>query len=119
MTIREDVSLPAGDDATLNFDVTGNPGDTLAGSSIRWRVYDQRFGIPVGDPLIDKSNIDSPDEIEILSDTALTFAVSIAGAETEGLLGRYYHEAEITFSDGTVATVTAGILTVTRGEIVV
>lgn len=116
MPIIEDFELPAGDHATVNFDVAGNPGDTLLAATIRWRVFNQRFGVPYGDAIIEKST-ESADDIEITDEDALTFAVTIIPQDTQDLLGRYWHEAEVTFADGTVATVTQGILTITRGEI--
>jgi hypothetical protein len=83
---------------------------------VKWRAFDTRLGLPIGDPVIEKST-PIGQGIEITDPVERLFSVNLEGIDTEDLLGRYYHEAEIIGSSGNHETVTVGIMTVTRTRI--
>lgn len=117
MPIREDFSVPAGDDVLLEFTIDADEGVTLDNAEVKWQLYATRLGLPVGPALVEKDTV-SGGGVEITDATERTFSVSVNQADTEDLEpGRYYHEAEVTDVIGNKITVTTGILTITPTEI--
>ena len=113
--VVQNVSIPAGDAADLNFDVDPDDGQTLLGADIYWKVYEQEHGVPkLGvDPVIVKV---LDDGIQITDPDALKFTVAIQREDTVGLLRNYHHEAKIIDPDGNHVTVNYGVFTVTQTE---
>lgn len=116
MPITENFAVPKGDDITLDFIVAADPGVTLLGAEIKWRLYAMRLEVPIGDPLIEKFT-DSGGGIDITDIVARTFSVELLASELEPLEGRYYHEAEITGGNAKLATVTTGVVTVSKTKV--
>lgn len=115
MPIIQNFSIPAGNDADLNFDVGPDDGISLVGSQIYWRVYEQMNGLPVPgtDPIIEKT---TDNGLQVTDPDAQLFTVRINKADTIDRLRNYYHEANIVDVDGNDVTVTMGIMTVTGTE---
>jgi hypothetical protein len=107
----QNFSIPAGYNEVLTFDVDPAVTETLVGMTISWRVYEQQFGIPAGDPILEKT---SPDIVG--TDSPLSFTVQMFTADTVNLLRNYYHEATITDGVGEVVGGALGIMTVTETE---
>lgn len=116
MPITENFSVPKGDDIALNFTVLTDENVTLFGASIKWRLYAMRLELPIGDPLIEK-NTDSGGDIEITDPVERLFSVDLFASELEPLVGRYYHEVEITGANGKIATTTTGVVTISPTSI--
>lgn len=107
---EQNFTLVAGDSAKLKFPTVDANGDAfaLAGSTIKWQLAkDSR-----GPALITKETA-----LGITLDGASTFDVELSPADTIGLLGEHYHEAEITDVAGNVVTVAKGIAVFERGLI--
>lgn len=115
MPIQENFSVPAGDDVILDFVVYADPGVNLIGATVKWRAYATRLGLPIGDPVIEKTSGGSG--IDITDPPNRLFSVTLDGSDTEQLLGRYYHEAEVIGASDNHETVTVGIMTITRTRI--
>lgn len=102
-------SLVAGDDKTLNVDVTDDAGDPVAitSATINWKVAKNVKG-PV---VITKATGGSG--IAITSGSGGLFTITLTDGDTEDLPpGDYYHECQITFSGGAIATVLRGTMTI-------
>jgi hypothetical protein len=80
----------------------------ITGSSIAWALAEA----PGESPTVSKSTGDS--SISITDATNGEFTVYVDSADTEGLSGVYYHEAELTDSSGNVHTVTTGYITISE-----
>ncbi len=114
----QNFSVPADNDHDVIFTITSNtPDDTLAGSTIYWRAFEQTIGSPVpsAPPVISKSSLSSGG-VAILPSPPMTFVVSLDKVDTAALLRNYYHEATVVDELGNIDTVTVGIMTVTPTE---
>lgn len=113
----QNFSVPAGNSETIEFiiDPEGFPTDTLEGTSIFWEVWEQEYGIPIGDPIIRK--VCPGGRIIIPESPPMTFLVFIDVEDTMDLLRNYYHEACVYDDTGNPISVTVGIMTVTQTKI--
>lgn len=111
----QNLEVPAGATFKFTIDVGPDEGNTLAGASIYWQVFEQEFGIPIPDedPIISKT---VGDGIVVLSNTDQTFEVTLDPSDTVSKLRNYYHEAKVVDASGAHVPVTYGILTVTQTE---
>ena len=116
MPVIQNISVPAGDDIEITFDLDDNTVIDLDGATITWNVYEQVYGIPDGTPVISKSTSDV-DEVTIPGSPADIFVVMLTGADTKGMLHNYYHEAYVEDVNGSKNTITTGIFTVTQTKI--
>jgi len=113
----QNFSVPADDDVEVTLKVDPDLGlDTLEGSAIYWRVYEQQFGIPDFDasplPLLEKSTLDG--SITLLpSPPPMECQIKIARADTANLLRNYYHETTLIDVAGNLSTLNCGIVTIT------
>lgn len=114
MPVIQNISVPAGDDIEITFNIDDDTVISLTSATIRWRVYEQSYGIPDGDVVIDKS---TPADIEIPGSPADVFVVSLSGEDTKGMLHNYYHEAYVEDVNGNKNTITVGMFTVTPTKI--
>lgn len=99
--------LTAGDTIEITIPVVDstNAPENLNAATIRWGLAPWSGATP----LIIKSTADGG--ISIPDATNGIFRVHLAPEETEDFAGTYYHEAEVTDSEGRVATTTKGFLT--------
>lgn len=116
MPVIQNVSLAAGDDVTLTFNIDDDTPIDLSGAEVTWAVYAQEYGVPSGDAVINKSSL-SGGGIEIPGSPADIFSVSVLGSDTKSLLRNYYHEAFVKDVNGNKITITVGIITVTPTQI--
>lgn len=102
-----DASMYSGDTKTLAVVVkdTNNSVVDISSATITWKAA--RDLHKTADIQKDTST-----GISITSGTGGAFSVTINPADTVGLAGDFYHEAEVTFSNGDVQTVLAGTLTI-------
>jgi hypothetical protein len=114
--IVQNVSVPADDDEDLNFTLIGTGVALGPGSQIFFDVYEAQFGAPIPGltPVITKV-LDHG--IEITNPDAKTFTVTIARADTAGLLRNYYYEVRVVDVNSFSVTTTIGIFTITGTEI--
>ena len=85
-------------------DDAGNPVD-LTGASIRWQMAKH----PESAALVTKSNNQG---IAVTDEAGGAFEIELASADTEALVGKYYHEGEIVDAGGAVSTVLSGNVTI-------
>lgn len=107
MEVR-DFSMAAGDSKTLSVSVTEQSDDAatnIAGAAIAWKAARSMRTTAA----ISKSTSSG---IVITSGSGGTFDITLDPADTSSLKGDYYHEAQITFSTGEVATVLRGLMTI-------
>lgn len=118
MPVIQNVSVPAGDDIEITFDLDDNTVIDLDQAVIRWNVYETVYGIPVEDtdPVISKST-ESGGGIDIPGSPADIFNVTLLGADTKGMLHNYYHEAFVEDVNGQRSTITVGVFTVSPTKI--
>lgn len=107
MTINsQDIDdLTAGDTVQINFTVKDRNGDVkdITAISARWALADDRGGSKV----LEKSTTDG---IQVTDAANGELQIELLPSETDGFSGSYYHELEITDSDGRVSTVATGTL---------
>jgi hypothetical protein len=94
----------AGD--TWIFDVTVVDADGAAyditGATFKWALSRRAYGAPI----VVKYSTASPPGIAITDAPGGVLRITVSPADTEGMpAGRYYHEIEMTESDGTLSTV--------------
>lgn len=112
MEIR-DFSMTAGDSKLLDVAVTeqsDGSATTITNATISWKVARSLRATAS----ISKATGGSG--ISITSGAGGTFRVTLNATDTASLTpGDYYHEAQITFQDGEVATVLKGVMTIEPG----
>lgn len=108
MTQTGKPQIPAGDTFKLNFDVVGADGlpAALAGATVRWAMAAKAVD-PA--PLLTKT---SADGITLDNDVLGRFVVSLSSDDTDRPAGDYFHQATVSFADGTVSTVLRAYLTI-------
>jgi hypothetical protein len=117
MMTPQNFSIPQGYNEVITFTVNPAITPSLAGTTIFWRVYDEAFGIPNGDPILLKSTLDSPTPAIVPSDSpGPQFTVQMYSDDTFDLLRNYYHEATIQNALGQVIGGSWGIMCVTKTE---
>ena len=82
---------------------------TITGSSCR--IY-FREGSPTGTAVIQATSSGGSPQITITGAEGL-IELEVDSTDTDALLGTYYYDVELTYSDGTVSTIDSGTLTVT------
>lgn len=104
--------MTAGDSKTLVVTVKDAEGVdvSITGATIKWHAA-RSFGKTASITKTTSSGI------AITDGANGVFTVTLAGSVTESLVGNFYHEAEVTFSDGTVATVLFGTMKINPGII--
>jgi hypothetical protein len=115
--VVQNVSVPADDDAELDFSLTPT-GDIVLGpgSQIFFDVYEQQFGQPIpGTPAVLSKVLDHG--IQITNPDLLQFTVTIARADTVAMLRNYYYETRVVDVNNSSVTTTVGIFTITGTEI--
>jgi len=122
MPTIQNFSVPRGNslDVTVNVE-TDVVGETLEGAEVFWSVWEQKHGVVTTDatgarlpPLIQKT---VGHGITVLASPPMEFVISMEQPDTVGLLGNFYHEAEVIDGDGNHVTVMQGLLTVTEAEL--
>jgi len=114
--IIQNFSVCANNDTDINFDIGPDEGQSLIGTTIYWKAYQQMFGVPVPDtpPVIVKY---SDNGLQVTDPDTGKFVVEISHDDTVDLLRNYYHEATVVDENGNIVTVTIGIMTVTPTEL--
>jgi len=102
-----------GNTTSLFFDVNPDDGVSIVGADITWMVYPQAFGVPDTSTVLIFKSVNHGG-IVITDPDQLLFTVFLDPADTDALIGNYYHEATILPRDGEVVTCTVGIMTVTN-----
>lgn len=97
----------AGDDKTLQVRVTDPDGEAvnLTAAAIKWQCARSLGKASV----IFKSTSSG---ITLTDPADGQFEVTLEDGDTEDLAGTYQHEAQVTFSDGTISTVLSGTMKV-------
>lgn len=116
MPVIQNISVPAGDDIEITFNIDDTTVIDLNGADIKWNVYEQAYGLPDGAPVIVKAT-NVADEIDVPGSPADIFIVKLTGEDTKGMLHNYYHEAYVEDVNGNRNTITVGIFTVTPTKI--
>lgn len=103
--MTSDFEMYAGDDRTLIVTVLDRDGDAvvITSATIKWQASRSK-GKTASISKTTSSGItisDGPNGV---------FEITIDAADTENLKGLYYHEAEVTFADGSISTVMAGTM---------
>jgi len=101
-----DFALTAGDSRIINVTATteaGTPID-LTGATIVWKAA----SVPFGTAVISKVGV-----ITTPPGTDGKFKVTLAPADTAGLVGNLYHSAELTLADSSVSTIYLGLISIT------
>lgn len=109
--IQQNFSLSAGDDIIISLDV--NPDvESLVGTNITMRVYDQEFAVPIGDPVITK---DIDNGLQISDPEYGIVLIQFDSADTMELTPKnYVYEITMYDTEGKRITVTEGVLTLNR-----
>lgn len=104
---NQDFELPQGDDRTIPVTVTNEDTGALlnlSGMTIRWwfALYQS------GEAIVKKGNGAGETGLAITDAGAGVFTITLDSADTEGLSGYFYHEAEITDVAGKKRTILTG-----------
>ena len=113
MAETADFYMTAGDTKTIGINVIekdDGSATNITGATIAWKVAQSQRGTV----LISKS---TADDISITSGTGGTFTITLEAADTASLRGDYYHECQITFASGEIATVLKGKMSISPGLI--
>jgi hypothetical protein len=107
----QNFEIHAGDDLVIPVTVTDEAGQAvdLTGAAVGWqaaRGTPQRFGTT---PVVSKA---SGSGIAVTDPAGGVFEITLEAADTQGLRGAFYHEAEVTDAAGKKTTVMAGTMTV-------
>lgn len=103
----QNITMVAGDDKLIYITVYNDDGgiDPITGSTVNWVVFRQNGTIVItkATPDID---LDTPSDGVLL--------ITLVPADTENLLGNYFHECEVIDSGNRTSTVTKGFFKVER-----
>ncbi len=102
---NQNIVHKAGDSLQIVLPVKDQVGAAipLAGATVRWWIGMTKFA--TGDQIMVKKS--SLGQGVAVADAVAT--ISLLPADTDSMAsGTYYHEAEVAFADGSVATVTTG-----------
>ena len=117
MPALQNFSIASGDNLDVTFKLDPDDGISLVNATVNWRAYSQTSGSTFSMvPVITKAT-DSPGGVVIDTSPPDTFVVTLEAADTINLLGNYYHSAQTVDVGGNVATIVAGIMTVTASPI--
>jgi hypothetical protein len=117
-TSDQNVTMYSGDSRVLAFTITEANGTTpinLTGAVVAWACARKLSGGFSTTPTLSK---EIGAGITIIAAIAGTLEVALAPADTASLVGRYYHELQVTDAAGNVSTVATGTLTITKDLIV-
>ena len=107
--LDQDFTLDAGDKAILTITVDDGAEPPVAvdlsGVAIQWALARDLSIVPVVTKSVGSG-------IVITDPTNGIFKVTLDPADTEGLCGIYYHEAEVTDTNSDPSTVTRGTVTI-------
>ena len=103
----QDFTIDAGDDKTLEVDVKDNDQVVvdITAATIEWRAS-RNLKVTAA---LTKTTASG---ISITNASGGIFQITLDDGDTEGLVGNYYHEAQVTFTNGKIATILRGIMTV-------
>lgn len=104
--LNQNFNIFAGDVVGLQFTVTTTAGAAydLTSATINWNLSLR----PGSTPLIEKST-NTVGQITVQSPaTDGIFTVNLIAADTSGMAGRYYHEAQVIDSSGNARVVASG-----------
>jgi hypothetical protein len=108
-----DFSMTRGDTKLIDVSVTeisDGSATTISGATINWKATKSHRSSAVISKATGGSGI-------AITGTN-TFRITLNAADTSSLTpGDYYHEAQVSFSDGEVATVLKGVMTLELGFI--
>lgn len=104
---QQDFTIWAGNDVVIRIDVEMNEDQVLLGADIRWWLAPTKWST---DRVLIRKRLG--DGIEMDPDDQTAFLVSLDAADTEGMHGCYYHEAEVIETNSKVSTVTTGTVTI-------
>ena len=112
MKTGQDFTVPAGDGMTVNFTIDADDGATLDGYQINWKAVPlNRVASEALAHTISKSLSNG---VAVVDEDTRKFSITLDPADTEGMEGRYLHEAEIVDGQNTPTTVTQGVMTVLK-----
>jgi hypothetical protein len=98
---RRNARLTAGDSKIIETTVDTD----ISGATVRYAVTDGRGGQTVVGP---KDSSDGSITITTVTADESVFRIELNPKDTDDLLGRYHHEAELVDADGDVTTVFTG-----------
>lgn len=104
--LNQNFNIFESDDVGVQFTTTTTAGAAydLTNATINWNLSLR----PGSTPLIEKSTSNSG-QITVKSPaTDGIFTVNLIGTDTNGMAGRYYHEAQVIDSSGTARVVASG-----------
>lgn len=112
--IEQNFEIYSGDSKNIIIIVTDDNENIidLSGSTIKWALKKTVNSIE-NNIYKDTSN----GGIEITDALNGEFTVKLNPSDTEGLIGRFYHEAEVTDAIGSVSTILFGIATIKRSGV--
>jgi len=106
-SVNQNFTIYAGDTASITVGITTDSGTTaasLAGASAVWIAEEE-----VGSGSVIRLTTNN---FVSLSGSIATLA--IAASDTVNLAGKYYHELEVTDTNGNISTTTTGIVTIKK-----
>jgi len=112
--LLQNFSVSRNNDEALGVTVESDiVGDSLAGATIEWEVFESVYGVPLPSPiLISKTTVDG--SIVIPGSPELFFVINLAKADTSALaLGYFYHEATVVDNVGNRTTIMYGSMAIT------
>lgn len=111
MLIQQNFSLAAGDDIEISLDIDPDT-ESMIGTDITFRVYDQSAGVPIDDAIITK---DLDDGLQISDPDYGQAVITFLAADTLDLMPKNYAFEITTYDiDDLRTTVAKGIMTLLR-----
>lgn len=104
----QNITMVAGDDKEIYITVYDDGGnlEDITGATINWVAFRQNGTIVLTKTTADAITLDDPTNGVLL--------ITLIPADTETLLGSYYHECELTDNAGRISTITKGYFHVER-----
>lgn len=109
--VGQDFTMRQGDSRLVNITVVDEYASPLDISSVQvnWIMYKRN----PDNPVLQKTTTSG---VVLTAPTSGILTIHLAPADTLNLLGRFYHECEITDISGNVSTVTEGSVTIFKSK---
>lgn len=109
--VGQDFTMRQGDSKIVNITVVDENNEVLdiTGVTVNWIMYKRN----PDNPILQKTTTSG---ISLTLPTSGILTINILPQDTENLLGRFYHEAEITDTNENISTVTEGSVTIFKSK---
>lgn len=109
--VGQDFVMRQGDNKLVHITVIDEGGQVvnLTGSTVNWVMYRRN----PDNPILQKTTASG---ISLTLPVSGLLTIALLPVDTQDLLGRFYHECEVTDASNNISTVTEGVVTIYKSK---